>query len=150
MTAAGMTVARIAGSQGDSFGAVWQSLTRLADGTIFLLMGLVVGWYMFEQRWLAMLIAIGAVTVTRLFVTVGGISFFNLFLARKLPLNYQTALVWGGLRGAVSLALALSIPVDLPYWFTIQCMAFGVVLFTMLVQAPTLPPLLSRLGLVQR
>ena len=150
VTAAGMTVARIAGSQGDSFGAVWQSLTRLADGTIFLLMGLVVGWYMFEQRWLAMLIAIGAVTVTRLFVTVGGISFFNLFLARKLPLNYQTALVWGGLRGAVSLALALSIPVDLPYWFTIQCMAFGVVLFTMLVQAPTLPPLLSRLGLVQR
>lgn len=42
-------------------------------------------------------------------------------------MNYQAVLVWGGLRGSVSLALALSIPTELPYWFTIQCMAFGVV-----------------------
>ena len=65
-------------------------------------------------------------------------------------MNYQAVLVWGGLRGSVSLALGLSIPVDLPYWLTIQCMAFGVVLFTMLVQAPTLPFLLRRTGITPK
>ena len=149
VTAAGITVARLAEAQVKGFSGVWRLLTRLSDGSIFLLMGLVVGWYMFEQRWVAMLIAIGAVTIARLVITVGGISLLNLFQSQPLTMNYQAVLVWGGLRGSVSLALALSIPVELPYWFTIQCMAFGVVLFTMLVQAPTLPLLLRRTGLTQ-
>ena len=133
-----------------SISSVWKLLTRLSDGCIFLLMGLVVGWYMFEQRWLAMLIAIGAIFIARVVITIGGISLINLFQSRPLGMNYQAVLVWGGLRGSVSLALALSIPVDLPYWFTIQCMAFGVVLFTMLVQAPTLPFLLRRTGITPK
>ena len=40
------------------------------------------------------------------------------------------------------LALSLSLPVDLPYWWTIQSIAFGVVIFTLFVQAPLIDPLL--------
>jgi len=149
VAAAGITVARLSAEQIKSTSSIWKLLTRLSDGSIFLLMGLVVGWYMFEQRWLAMLIAIGAVTVARLVITIGGVSLLNLFVSRPVALNHQAVLVWGGLRGSVTLALALSLPVDLPYWFTIQCMAFGVVLFTLLVQAPTLPLLLRRTGITQ-
>jgi len=51
------------------------------------------------------------------------------------------------LRAAVSLALALSIPKELEYWWTIQSIAFGVVMFTLFIQAPTLSFLLRRTGL---
>ena len=59
-----------------------------------------------------------------------------------IPLRYQTLMFWGGIRGAVTLALALSLPVELDYWWTIQSIAFGVVLFTLFVQAPTVAPIL--------
>ncbi|HIB85587.1 MAG TPA: hypothetical protein EYO59_13600, partial [Chromatiaceae bacterium] len=48
--------------------------------------------------------------------------------------------------GAVTLALALSIPTDLEYWWTIQSIAFGVVLYTLLIQAPSIGWLLRRSG----
>ena len=57
----------------------------------------------------------------------------------------QTVMVWGGLRGAVALALALSLPTDLDYWWTIQSIAFGVVMFSLFVQAPTMKILTKRL-----
>ena len=46
--------------------------------------------------------------------------------------------------------MILSLPVELEYWWTIQSIAFGVVLFSLLVQAPTVPPLIRRLGLAKR
>lgn len=50
----------------------------------------------------------------------------------------------------MTLGLALSIPVELDYWFTIQSMAFGLVLFTLLVQAPTMPWLIRRVSVLGR
>jgi monovalent cation:H+ antiporter, CPA1 family len=61
-----------------------------------------------------------------------------------MSLRMKTALFWGGPRGAVTLALALSLPTELEYWWTIQSVAFGVVVFTLFVQAPTLGLLLKR------
>lgn len=46
--------------------------------------------------------------------------------------------------------LALSLPVELEYCWTIQPIAFGVVRFSLLVQAPSTPPLIRRLGLAKR
>ena len=63
---------------------------------------------------------------------------------------YQQVLFMGSLRGAVVLALSLSLPVELDYWWTIQSIAFGVVLFSLFVQAPAVVPLLRRSGLVDR
>jgi NhaP-type Na+/H+ and K+/H+ antiporter len=60
-------------------------------------------------------------------------------------------LAWGGLRGAISLALALSLPAALgPQRDLVRIMTFGVVLFTLLAQGTTLRPLIRRLGLVMR
>jgi len=56
-------------------------------------------------------------------------------------------LFWGGLRGAVSLALALSLSHYLPNRDLILSLTFAVVLFTLLVQATTIGPLLRKLGL---
>lgn len=123
------------------------TLAYVANGSVFLLMGVTVTVSMFTERWLAMLIAIGAALAARVLTTFGGLAVTNLLASGRVPGSYQVVIVWGGLRGAVTLALALALPVELDYWWTIQSMAFGVVLFTLLVQAPTMPPLLRRTGL---
>jgi hypothetical protein len=53
---------------------------------------------------------------------------------------------WSGLRGAVSTALALSLPVDFPDPPQLQGITFGVVLFTLLVQATTAELVVARWG----
>jgi len=71
--------------------------------------------------------------------------------ADPIPLAWQHVLAWGGLRGAVSLALVLSLPAALGSdRELLQVMAFGVVLFTLLVQATTMRPLVRWLGIVTR
>lgn len=122
----------------------WSVLSYVANGSVFLLMGVTITVSMFTERWLAMLIAIGAVLVARILTTYGGLTAINFLPGERVPGSYQTVIVWGGLRGAVTLALALALPVELDYWWTIQSMAFGVVLFTLFVQAPTMPWLLRR------
>jgi uncharacterized protein YaaQ len=66
-------------------------------------------------------------------------------------MRFKHVLYWGGLRGAISLALALSLPASLgDQRAVIQSMAFGVVLFTLLVQGSTMKPLINRLGLIEK
>lgn len=126
---------------------LWSAIAYIANGTVFLLMGATITLAMFTERWLAMVIAIIAVLLARAASTFGSLGVANLASRRPLPLRQQTVIVWGGLRGAVTLALALALPTDLPYWWTIQSMAFGVVLFTLFVQATSMPWLLRRTGL---
>jgi CPA1 family monovalent cation:H+ antiporter len=103
---------------------------------------------MFTERWLAMLIGIAGVIIARAI----GIFTFVPLLSRILPVDaiprsYQAVMFWGGLRGAVTLALALSLPTTLDYWWTIQSIAFGVVLFTLFIQALTIGPLIRHYNL---
>jgi len=67
-----------------------------------------------------------------------------------LPRIYLHVLFWGGLRGAVSLALALSLPVAFADRGLLRAMTFGVLLFTLLVQGTTMQPLLRQLRLLAR
>ena len=67
-----------------------------------------------------------------------------------IPLRSRHVLFWGGLRGAIALALSLSLPSEAGTWQEpIRAMTFGVVLFTLLVQGTTIEWLLSRLGIVK-
>ena len=66
----------------------------------------------------------------------------------RLPWPERHVLFWGGLRGAVALAAALSLPPDFPSRAPLLALTYGVVLFTILVQGLTIGPLVRRLGLV--
>ncbi|NPA26595.1 MAG: Na+/H+ antiporter [Chloroflexi bacterium] len=123
----------------------WEYAAFLANTFVFLLIGLQVDLpLMWAHRW-EVLQAIAAVLLTR-FVLVFGLS---LFYRRALPMRWAVVLFWGGLRGAISLALALGLPYALgPERDTLQALAFGVVLFTLLVQGLTIQPLIRYLGLV--
>ena len=126
---------------------LWDMLSHVANVSVFLLVGVVITLEMFEQRWLAMLIAIAAVLTARALSVYGVLACFSYFDSLKVSLAAQTVMVWGGLRGAVTLALALSLPTSLDYWWTIQSIAFGVVLFSLFVQAPTVSLLANKLSL---
>ena len=65
-----------------------------------------------------------------------------------VPIAWLHVLFWAGLRGAVSVALALSLPPDLPNRELLQGITFGIVLFTLLVQGSTVNAVVRRSGTV--
>ncbi|TPG20594.1 sodium:proton antiporter [Sphingomonas koreensis] len=67
-----------------------------------------------------------------------------------VPARYQHVLFWGGLRGALALALALTLPASIPERGEIIVVAFAVVAFSIFVQGLTMPWLIRKLGLTQR
>lgn len=126
---------------------LWNVLSHIANVSVFLIVGAVITLEMFEQRWLAMLIAILSLILARAISVYGVLLLFSFFKKLKVTFAAQSVMVWGGLRGAVTLALALSLPTSLEYWWTIQSIAFGVVIFSLFVQAPTMQWLVTKLSL---
>jgi len=115
----------------------WAMTALIATTGVFLLVGVTVTIPMFEERWLAMIIGIIAVLLARLISVYGCLSLFSwTHLIKPIRIKQQSFIALAGMRGAITIALAFSIPMDLSYWWTIQAIAFGVVIFTLLIQAP--------------
>lgn len=90
--------------------SVWESIGFIANVFVFVLLGLVVSLDMFTERWLAILLAVAAATVAR-FVAVYTSTTLNSFtLGQSIDPRYPPIMIWGGLRGAVTIALVLSLP----------------------------------------
>jgi len=123
----------------------WEWLGLFLNNLLFVVMGLVTTIAMFEEQWLAMLIGVVATLIARV-TTVLGISRISGWLGKPILGGWQILLVWGGLRGAIAIALVLSLPTTLPYWWTIQSMVFGVVTFSLLIQGTTNAKLVRKYG----
>lgn len=131
----------------------WEYLAFVANSLIFLLIGLDINIDQIVGQLGSIAIAVVAVVVSRGLVIYGLTFLTNLVNKKKkknISLAYQHVLVWGGLRGAVSLALALSLPASFADREELKVMAYGVVLFTLLAQGTTMQLLLSWLGLIRR
>lgn len=139
----------------EAVSSTWEFFGFLANSLIFLLIGLEVDIAKLWEYIVPTLVAIVTVLVVRV-VVVALSSAILRYIHRPLPYRWQTVLVWGGLRGSLALALALSIPVFIdgtqlfPNRDLILTMTFGVILFSLLVQGLTIEPLLKRLGLIGR
>jgi CPA1 family monovalent cation:H+ antiporter len=130
---------------------LWEYLAFLSNSLVFLLIGLSVDLALLWDNLGAILVAVLAVVGSRAVVVYGLSSLTRLFRrVSHIPLQWRHVLFWGGLRGAISLALALSLPVTMPARAELQAMTFGVVLFTLLAQGTTIQLLLDRLGLTER
>ena len=124
----------------------WEYAAFLANSFIFLLIGFQIDLSKLITSWQSIAIAILAVLAARAFIVYG-----LAWIGKDIPLRWQHVMNWGGLRGAISLALALSLPVALgPARAELQVMAFGVVVFTLLMQGSTMSWLVRRLGLGER
>ncbi len=126
----------------------WEYAGFVANSFIFLLVGLAfhVGDIWRDLEWIGWTIAI--------VVLARAVVIFTLVpAAERLPgaepvgWKYQAVLFWGGLRGAVALALAFSLAPDFPSRDLIVALAFGVVLFSILGGGMTMPWMISALGL---
>jgi CPA1 family monovalent cation:H+ antiporter len=128
----------------------WEYIAFLANSLIFLLIGLGTNLSQLGLHAGSIMIAIAATLISRL-VVVYGLSWLLGRLESRFVLvrAWEHVLFWSGLRGAISLALALSLPSDLPERETLRAMAFGVVLFTLLIQGTTMQFLIKQLRLVQ-
>ncbi|NOT49351.1 MAG: Na+/H+ antiporter, partial [Acidobacteria bacterium] len=125
----------------------WEFLAFVANSLVFLLIGLEVNLREIGANIIPIGVALGAVILSRALVVYGITAITNLRSVNTIPFAFRHVLFWGGLRGAISLALALSLPIALAEREKVRVMTFGVVLFTLLAQGTTMQFLMKRLGL---
>ena len=125
----------------------WEFMDDLFNIVLFLLLGLQLLVLPIERRYLvAGLLAIPAVLLARWVSVVIPVGLLNLF-QRRVP-GTVAVLTWGGLRGGLAVALALSVPHGRELERNQLLVAtYVVVVFSVLVQGLTISPLLRRLGL---
>jgi CPA1 family monovalent cation:H+ antiporter len=138
-------------SQGRDFVlAFWEFAAFIANSIIFLLIGLTVARIPFNG------LGMPAILIVVMLVLAGrALSVYPLCLLFTrtqwaIPVREQHVLWWGGLRGALSLGLVLSLPPSLAYRDEIIIAAFGVVVFSVMIQGLTMPLLLRVLGFLPR
>ncbi|HEX3673523.1 MAG TPA: sodium:proton antiporter [Rhizomicrobium sp.] len=128
--------------------AFWDFAAFVANSFVFLMIGVAAATIPFSTLGAASLsIAIALVLAGRL-VTVYPLCLLFRWSRWEIPFAEQHVLWWGGLRGALALALALALPGSLPLRNEILIATFGVVTFSVIVQGLTMKPLLRRLGLL--
>jgi len=127
----------------------WEFAVFLINSAIFLLIGLEVEGRLLMGNLPKIAFAIGAMLVARL-VVIYGLRLLVNYRAAALPLRWAHVMFWGGMRGAVGIALVLSLPWALEGREALVALVFGCVLFSVVIQGLTIRPLLNRLGLTRR
>jgi CPA1 family monovalent cation:H+ antiporter len=129
--------------------AFWEYAAFVANSLVFLLIGMHEAHQNFVAIWLPAVIAIGLVTLGRA-VAIYPCCFLFSRSSLCVTMKHQHIMLWGGLRGAVALALALGLPPELPQRELIVTISFAVVAFSVFAQGLTMTPLLRRMGEIPR
>jgi CPA1 family monovalent cation:H+ antiporter len=116
---------------------------------IFLLIGLEININTLLQTWLAVLLAFIAYQVGRV-ITVYPLLALVRFFDRPIPMRWRHVLFIGNIKGSLSTALALSLPLDLPGREKLIAIVLGVVLVSLVGQGLSLPWVVQRLQLAYR
>lgn len=125
----------------------WEYAAFLANSLIFILIGS-------NEASVPLLPVLGAAAVAALLSIAGRAAAVYpvaaLFSrsALRLPAAFQHVLWWGGLRGALTLALALALPATIAERDQIIAVCFAVVAFSIFVQGLSMQPLMRKLGLI--
>lgn len=120
----------------------WDVISLIASSIIFLMVGLEIGNIDFSSKWGLIVLAIVMVIVARslaVYLSVGWI---------KLPWNWLHLINWGGLKGSLSIALALSLPSSFVGRDIILVLTFSVVLFSLIIQSLSIDPLIKLLKII--
>ena len=123
----------------------WEYVGFVANSLIFLLIGIRLAKIDLGAVWLPAIVTVVFVTLGRA-VAVYGVSALWTRSSQRVSRSHQHILFWGGLRGALALALALGLPDELPLRAEIIAVSFAAVAFSVIVQGLTVTPLLRYLG----
>ena len=125
----------------------WEMLDETLNAVLFVMIGLVVHTIHFENYYFGLGAYAILIALLARFISVG--SLFSLIRHKNDPwLPLSTVLSWGGLRGGISVALALSLP-PLLYRDELLFMTYAIVVFSIIVQGLSLGPLVRALRLSQ-
>ena len=127
----------------------WTYAAFALNSLVFLLIGFEVRMGQLLAAWRPIVLAFIAVTLGRA-VVVGIVSLLLQPTKERLPWTHGVVLTWGGLRGALSMVLALAIPDTIPERQLIVTTTFGVVVLSIVLQGLTAGPLLKKLGVAPR
>ncbi|WP_020407179.1 cation:proton antiporter [Hahella ganghwensis] len=120
----------------ESFSAYWNYLNELAGSVLFFILGVTAGLHQFPLSW-AIPGVIVILLVSRASLIYGSGLLFRV-VGQPLPTRWQHILTLGGLRGAVSCALVLMIPVNYPYREDMLCLVLVLCLFTLVINPAVL------------
>jgi CPA1 family monovalent cation:H+ antiporter len=126
----------------------WELAAYVSNSLLFLLLGLSMDLASVVQRGPVILGAIALVLASRalLVYTLVPLATRRASLGR-LAFGYRTVIFWGGLKGGLAVAMVLSLPEAFPARDVLLDLTLGVVLFTLLVNATTIRPLMRALEL---
>ena len=146
----GRSIGMSARSQ-EALDTVWEFFAFLLTALVFLLVGLAIDLARLIDTLPSIIWGVVAILAGRalvIYVLFGPASRLAVRLRRghQVPLAWLHVLFWAGLRGAVAVAMALSLPVDFPERALLQQITFGIVLFTLLVQGTTAEWVIERVG----
>lgn len=127
----------------------WEFLVFFVNSILFLLLGDQIHLSKLIQNIQTTTVVVGAIVLSRAIAIYGFSALSNWSSGARISWREQTVLWWTGLRGSVSIALALSIPTLVPGREAIIANSFGAVWFTLLVQGLTAKLLLQKLNLLE-
>ena len=128
----------------DAVVSFWEFIAFAVNSLIFMLIGIGGAYQDFNNLLIPIAIAIVLVLAGRALAIYPLSALFSRSVL-QVSLAHQHILFWGGLRGALALALALGLPPEFPQRETITTVAFGVVAFSIFAQGLTMVPLLRKL-----
>lgn len=109
----------------------WRPVNGLAVIALLIIAGASFTPELFTDRWLAMLIGAGLVVMGRIITVLP--TFWLIYEAgTRISDNEPWLATFAAPRGAITLALAISIPLDFAGWYTVQAVVFGGVVASML------------------
>jgi Na+:H+ antiporter len=140
-------VSRIPQNERESVDETWDVIALICNSLLFLLVGISLDLSKLYSHLDSILIAIALVLVAR----AAGIysmvpATIKMFKLPHVSMGERHIMWWGGLKGGLAIAIVLSIPVDMPGRESILYITLGVVLFSLLVNASTIRPLMKKLG----
>jgi Na+:H+ antiporter len=125
--------------------AYWEFLTFLANSLLFIAIGIHESHQIFANALFPTVVAIVFVLLGRAGTVYPCCALFSRSRLR-VPSKHQFVLFWGGLRGALALALVLGLPAWVANRGEIISVTFAVVAFSIFVQGLSMTPLLRRIG----
>lgn len=124
----------------------WQYVAFALNSIVFLLLGFQFKAGNFLALWPEVLIGFTAMLIARV-VVIAALMLIQRRTREAMPRTWAPVIVWGGLRGALSMVLALALPDDFPQRPLIVAIVTGVVVASVIVQGVSMPWLLRRVGL---
>lgn len=113
----------------------WESLGFTVNVLLFVLVGMQIEARLFATEALSIALAVLALHVGRAVAVYGCFAILRALTGDVVPTRWQHVMVFGNIKGALSMAAVLALPADLPHRSRLVAIVFGVTFVTLVTQA---------------